>query len=267
MKIAFDTETTGLQPGCRPVEIAAVLVGDTGIFEVFETLVNPECPIQQEAIQIHGITQDAVADAPTFGEAFAMFVEWVEATGCTEFLAHNASFDCGLMSWNAARCGVSVPDGWEVTDTLAIAKAIKATKNNKLETLADHYRLERSGRAHSALSDAGLVAQYWNQVKGDVEGLPSPWQDFVKYDYPEALPEGFEDVPDLVERGKSMVFRYRKEDGEESERRFDPWSWVRQWDNVHLHGWCHLKRERRQFRCDRIVERLPAEDLVGESSE
>ncbi len=66
--IAFiDLETTGINFNTdRIVEIAIVKILPNGEKQVKRKLINPQIPIPQQAIDIHGITNEMVKDAPTF---------------------------------------------------------------------------------------------------------------------------------------------------------------------------------------------------------
>ncbi|MEI8124716.1 MAG: exonuclease domain-containing protein, partial [Parachlamydiaceae bacterium] len=62
--IFYDTETTGIRAEKdRVIEIAAY---DPMNDRSFERLVNPGCPIPAEATAIHHISNEMVADAPSF---------------------------------------------------------------------------------------------------------------------------------------------------------------------------------------------------------
>lgn len=254
--VAFDSETTGLHPGCRPVEFAAVRFDETGqVVDTFESLVNPECPIHHEAIEIHGILPEMVADAPTAGPVLEEFFEWLGDDRL--LLAHKADFDVGVVSWNAMRCGVAIPDDLMVIDTCAIAKSLRETRNNKLDTLVDAYQIARRGRAHRALSDAGAAADYYNLVRGKAPTYsPGEWRSLCYYQYTEDFPEVLADLPDLVRDARPFTFRYEDKDGTMTERTLTPWGWALQAGEINVHGFCHLRQERRQFRADRIVARM-----------
>lgn len=256
-RIGFDFETTGAHPGCRPVELAAIRYCDDGSTKgIFETLINPECPILPDAVETHGITADMVMRAPTFDDVWAAFLEWLGDDRL--FVMHHAPFDVSVACWNAARAGLPVPHGLEVIDTCRIARALKRTPDNKLQTLVNHYQLERSGPAHRALADAHAAMTYLRMIESDpaVDLTPKTWEDVQQYDYPSELPEVLADLPELVRVGLPMTFRYADKDGNESERTITPWGWALQGGEVNVHGWCHLRQEKRQFRADRIVSRL-----------
>jgi len=87
--VIFDLETTSMKPeNGYIVDIAALRVRDGQVVDRFESLVNPGRPIVGH--QVHGISTDDVANAPTAAEVLTRFTEWV---GETPVVAHNVSFD------------------------------------------------------------------------------------------------------------------------------------------------------------------------------
>ena len=91
--VVFDLETTAMKPeNGYIVDIAALRVRDGQVVDRFESLVNPGRPIVGH--QVHGISTDDVASAPTAAEVLSRFVEWV---GETPVVAHNVSFDLPFM--------------------------------------------------------------------------------------------------------------------------------------------------------------------------
>jgi polyribonucleotide nucleotidyltransferase len=87
--VVFDLETTAMKPEHGYiVDIAALRVKGGEVVDRFETLVNPGRPIVGH--QVHGISTDDVAGAPTASEALGRFAEWV---GTSPVVAHNVGFD------------------------------------------------------------------------------------------------------------------------------------------------------------------------------
>ncbi|MDP3938850.1 MAG: 3'-5' exonuclease [Deltaproteobacteria bacterium] len=94
--VFFDTETTGTDPRQdRIVEFAAVKLHPDGRRETMRTLVNPKEPIPREASAIHGITDEAVSDAPTFGEVAADILKFID--GCDLAGYNVVKFDVPLL--------------------------------------------------------------------------------------------------------------------------------------------------------------------------
>jgi len=97
-QIILDTETTGLEPqaGHRIIEIGGVELIDrrfTG--NNFQQYINPERDIEKDAISVHGITSEFLADKPLFSDIMSAFIEYI--TGA-ELVIHNAPFDVGFLN-------------------------------------------------------------------------------------------------------------------------------------------------------------------------
>jgi len=250
--VSFDVETTGTDPGSRMVELAAIIFDENCITGRFETLVNPGMPLPEDVVKIHGITDDMIADKPDAGIVLHDFFEWLSPHD--NLIAHNAKFDTGIMSWEARRYGIDIPDKLMVTDTLEIAKYIGKTKNNKLITLAEHYGLKAVGKNHRALSDAHMCMQYF-QITYHPLNFSLP---FVKvghdYNYTDQLPEKLSALPDLVEKGNPLTFLYKDTKNQVTERTITPYGWALTPSGLMFHGGCHLRKARRTFLADSIIE-------------
>ncbi|MCB1109000.1 MAG: ribonuclease H-like domain-containing protein, partial [Chlamydiia bacterium] len=107
--IFYDTETTGIRPERdHIIEIAAY---DPVQDRTFEALINPGCPIPPEATAIHKITDEMVADKPSFKEIGAQFAAFCE--GNTVLIAHNNdSFDLPFLKSSFKRHELHFPT-WE----------------------------------------------------------------------------------------------------------------------------------------------------------
>jgi len=251
--IAIDTETTGIMVGSRLIEIAAVLFNTDGVIETFERLVNPGMPIPPDATSVNAITNDMVKDAPSADIVLNEFFDWLDNHS---LMAHYAMFDTGVISWEAGRFGIQIPEGITVIDTCDIAKSLGVTKNNKLTTLAEHYRLHSNGDAHRALADADLCAQYYLEaIKHGGIGNPIPWHEVGhNYKYTDRFPDHLKNFPELVRTATPISFKYVDSKGAETERTLIPNGWAEQNDNLMINGWCQLRAATRTFRADRIVE-------------
>ena len=115
----FDTETTGLDPGCEYLtEIGAVLVRDGQVVDEFDTFVKPPKPITPKITELTGITNEMVADAPTEGEALQAFLDFA---GGRVLVAHNANgFDIRFLRAAAGRSGIKFEPTY--IDTLTMAQ-------------------------------------------------------------------------------------------------------------------------------------------------
>lgn len=162
-RIVLDTETTGLEPslGHRVIEIACVeLFGRRPTGRNFHRYLNPDREIDIGAIQVHGLTNDFLADKPRFADVAEEFLEFVEGA---ELLIHNAPFDVGFLDAELALAGKpGIRTSCRVTDTLTLAREMHPGKRNSLDALCERYQVDNSGRSlHGALLDAQLLADVW----------------------------------------------------------------------------------------------------------
>ena len=170
-QIVLDTETTGLsaQDGDRIIEIGCVellnrkLTGNNRHFYL-----HPEDPaIHEEALRVHGITLDFLADKPVFAQVADDLRDYLQGA---QLVIHNAPFDIGFLNAEFARLGWGVVTDLidSVIDTLVMAKEMYPGKRNGLDALCDRLDVDNSGRTfHGALLDAELLADvYINLTRG-----------------------------------------------------------------------------------------------------
>ena len=177
-EICFDTETTGFNPlnGDKLVEIGAVeLINHLKTGKVFHKYINPERDVPEEVVKIHGLTNEFLADKPTFRE---IAQEWVDFVGDDGILvAHNAEFDMNFINHELKSLGYETYDWDRVTDTLPIAKNQFPGARNNLDALCRRFNIDNSARTfHGALLDAELLADVYLQLLGGDE----PSINFVK---------------------------------------------------------------------------------------
>lgn len=154
--VVVDTETTGVYPTDRIVEIALITLSlDGAVLDVWDTLVQPERDVG--ATHIHGITPSMVASAPTFGDVAGDIAVRLEGA-CVA--AHNLPFDARMVCGEFDRVGidVSIPKG---IDTL------RATRSRLIDACAQH-QIALSD-AHRALADATAAANLLLKVRGTCE--------------------------------------------------------------------------------------------------
>ena len=213
--VTLDFETTGLYPerGDRIVEIGAVEITGRRVGEAFHTLVNPERPIPEEVVRIHGITDEKVKDAPRFAEVVDQLLAFLD--GAT-LVIHNASFDLKFLHAELARAGRPFPEDAPVVDTLSYARKKHPGERNSLDALCDRYGIDRSARTlHGALLDARLLAEVFLAMTGgsqlalisDVRTVPA--RNFVR------LPAAHARVQEQVETATQMQRKIIEPDAEE----------------------------------------------------
>ncbi len=155
--VAFDIETTGLSPKTeRITEIGAVKIRDGVIVDTFSTFANPGKPIPAKIVELTGITDAMVADAPEETEAVQAFLDFC---GDAPIIAHNASFDTSFIRAACTRMGLQYTPS--VIDTLVFCRAMVISKRqHSLDKMAKYFGVENPSH-HRAVNDAQVCAQIW----------------------------------------------------------------------------------------------------------
>ncbi len=173
--IVLDTETTGMNleggphyQGHRIVEIGAVEIINRKLTgRHFHVYIKPDRKIQEEAIEVHGITDEFLVDKPEYRDVHDEFLDFIKGA---ELVAHNAPFDVGFMDYEFSMLNASIgktEDFCHVTDTLAMAKKIFPGKRNNLDILCERYGIDNSHRTlHGALLDAEILADVYLMMTG-----------------------------------------------------------------------------------------------------
>jgi DNA polymerase-3 subunit epsilon len=169
-QIVLDTETTGLsaEGGDRIIEIGCVellnrkLTGNNLHFYL-----NPQRDSHEDALKVHGISNEFLRDKPKFAEVAEEILDYVQGA---EIIIHNAAFDVSFLNKELELIGKAPFNVFagSVTDTLVMAKEMFPGKRNSLNALCDRLGVDNSGRTlHGALLDAELLADvYINLTRG-----------------------------------------------------------------------------------------------------
>ncbi len=158
--VTFDLETTDKDVDvCEVVEVGAVRVVGGEIVDRFHTLVKPYRPITPGATKVHGYTDAAVREAPSFAEVWPEFRAFI---GDDVLIAHNGQhFDIPVLRRLAAgRDGI---DSLVFYDTLPLVRSL-SSDSAKLEDLALRFGID-AGRAHHALDDAVTLARVYRELE------------------------------------------------------------------------------------------------------
>ena len=149
----FDTETTGLEPsnGDEIIQIGAARIVNNRLLrqEIFDQIIDPECPLKPESIPIHGITEDMVRGKPTIDVILPAFHEFCEDT---VLIAHNAAFDMRFLQLKEERTGIRFSQ--PVLDTLLLSAVVHPNQeSHKLDVILERLGIHIASR-HNALEDA-----------------------------------------------------------------------------------------------------------------
>ena len=163
-QIFLDTETTGLSPdsGDRIIEIGCIeMVNRRLSGRTLHFYLNPERRSHEDAIKVHGLTDEFLADKPQFASVVDELLEFVDGA---EIVIHNAAFDVGFLDEELRRLGRPKFPGFvrQITDSLLMAREMFPGKANSLDALCRRLEVDNSSRAlHGALLDAGLLAEVY----------------------------------------------------------------------------------------------------------
>jgi DNA polymerase-3 subunit epsilon len=173
-QIFLDTETTGLsaENGDRIIELGCIeMVHRRLSGRTLHHYVNPERPSHPDAVRVHGITDEFLADKPLFGAIADEFLEFVAGA---ELIIHNAAFDIGFLDEELRRLQRPPLAGTvlKVTDTLEMARNLYPGKSNSLDALCRRLEVDNSHRElHGALLDAGLLAEVYIRMTRGQDSL------------------------------------------------------------------------------------------------
>lgn len=174
-QVVLDTETTGINPlsGHRIIEIGCVELIDRKLTgKHYHEYVNPKRIVEEEAIGVHGITNEFLADKPIFENVAESFYEFIKGS---ELVIHNAAFDVGFINHEFALMGgliKPVEDYCGVLDTLAMARKKHPGQKNNLNALCSRYGIDTSHRTlHGALLDAEILADVYLLLSGGQSAL------------------------------------------------------------------------------------------------
>ena len=175
-QVVLDTETTGLEPsqGHRIIEIGCVELIDRKLTgRHYHQYINPEREVDAGAIEVHGITNEFLADKPLFHQIVKEFVAFIDGA---ELIIHNAPFDIGFIDAEFALLGKDSPgkttDYCTVVDSLVMARQKHPGQRNSLDALCSRYEVDNSQRdLHGALLDSEILADVYLLMTGGQTNL------------------------------------------------------------------------------------------------
>lgn len=264
--ISLDLETTGLAPGFdRITEVGAARFrvrrdGAVDPGPVFDQLVHPEQRIPPHIVQLTGITDGMVADAPTMTEIWPQLASFLRGDGApTVLLAHNASFDLAFLvaEWHKHGQGW---DGPAAACTVRIArKAMPAAPRYGLSVLVEWLGLNTAPIYHRALADslharnvfARCVEATSARSLADLgvdRGIEVPDPAEFAFEVPQRL----RDVELCIPPQELVAMSYKGGSKGRAWRPATPLAFYKREGHLFLRAWCHLDDCEKSFRCDRI---------------
>ncbi len=169
-QVILDTETTGISTAedHRIIEIGCVeMVNRRLTGQTFHQYINPHREIDAGAIEVHGITNEFLADKPSFEDVAEDFLQFIEGA---ELIIHNAPFDVGFIDHELKKLKGEkrrVNNLCSVLDTLKMARDKHPGQKNNLDALCKRYDVDNSNRElHGALLDAEILADVYLAMTG-----------------------------------------------------------------------------------------------------
>ena len=174
-QIVLDTETTGLETsqGHRIIEIGCVELFNRRLTgRHYHQYINPEREVDAGAFQVHGISNEMLADKPKFAQIADEFLAFV---GDADLIIHNAAFDIGFINAEFSRLNprpATIETNRAVIDSLLLARAKHPGQKNNLDALCKRYGVDNSQRdLHGALLDAEILADVYLLMTGGQTAL------------------------------------------------------------------------------------------------
>ena len=169
-QVVLDTETTGLEwdQGHRVIEIGCVeVIGRRITKNRFHTFLNPDREIDLSALEVHGISNEALREKPTFPDIVDQLTAFISGS---ELIIHNASFDIGFLNYELSLIDgpiATIEDVCSIQDTLQLARQLHPGQRNSLDALCKRYSVDNSHRLlHGALLDAEILADVFLLMTG-----------------------------------------------------------------------------------------------------
>ncbi len=166
-EVVLDTETTGLSPenGDRVVEIGCLeLTNHMATGRTYHCYVNPEITMPSAAQDVHGLSDEFLADKPLFA---AIADDFLGFTGDDPLIIHNAAFDMGFINAELRRLGRPPLPATQAVDTVSMARQKFPGAPASLDALCRRFSIDNSARTlHGALLDAQLLAEVYLELCG-----------------------------------------------------------------------------------------------------
>lgn len=173
-QIVLDTETTGLDPktGHRVIEVGCVELRERRLTgNNLHLYLQPDRDIDHQAMEVHGITNEFLADKPRFAEIAEELKAYLAGA---ELLIHNAPFDVGFLESEFSIVGdeFALSSICTVTDTLAMARKMYPGQRNSLDALCKRLGVSNGHRTlHGALLDSEILSDVYLTMTGGQTAL------------------------------------------------------------------------------------------------
>ncbi|SVA20308.1 uncharacterized protein METZ01_LOCUS73162 [marine metagenome] len=149
-----------IQEDHRIVEIACIETKDLiPTKKIFHKLINPERKVEEDALKIHGHTDEMLKEKKKFKDIANEFLQFIEGK---KLIIHNASFDISFLNHELKKINKKILNIKDVIDSLEIARVKYPGVSNSLDNLCKRFNIDLSKRAkHNALLDCELLREVY----------------------------------------------------------------------------------------------------------
>ena len=181
--VFFDLETTGLDvEKDRVIEIAIIKVFPDKKQERFESFINPGRPLPPEIIELTGISEEMVADAPLFNELTGAITSLIKDSDLAGYNISN--FDVPMLLAEFKRCGLPLPG----PPNRAVVDPLEILKKQEVRTLSWAYQFylgDERTEGHRSMQDTEATMEVLRaQIKQyDLKGSAADIQSEIRFPY------------------------------------------------------------------------------------
>jgi DNA polymerase-3 subunit epsilon len=253
--VFLDLETTGLSPwfGDRVCEVGLVVSEGRRIRQTYQTLVNPQRALSPASASTRGLPAAELDRAPRFSQV----VDDLQARlRDAVVVCHNAGFELQFLDSEFRRLGrdFELPN---LIDSLQLARQNFDLPSYSLLPLAEAFHCA-GAEPHGALADALTGRSVFFAMMDALKPGHRPLDDFIGLYSSPAWPSSEIHLPtelaEAIGAGRRLQITYIDSDGEKTVRWISPHRVLGLADYLYLEAYCHLRRDERSFRLDRIVE-------------
>ena len=162
IEVVLDTETTGLSvaKGHRIVEIGCIeLKNQIPTNKTFHCYLNPQRKVSEDAVKVHGYTDEFLSDKKKFSEVVDDFLQFIQNK---KLIIHNAEFDISHINNELKLIGKPTISNDNIIDTLDLAREKYPGSSISLDALCKRFRIDNSRRKlHTALIDCELLSKVY----------------------------------------------------------------------------------------------------------
>ena len=254
---ALDLETTGTNPVLHNIiEVGAVKFNLSKRLETFHSLIDPQCLIPEQAQEIHGISDDMVANAPRINTILGELLNFIKDT---YLVIHNAQFDLAFLANACLRANIPVPK-FKYFDTVHLSrKTFDNVENYRLGTLCKSLNIDTN--FHRAEGDAfGAMEIFRNILKKKDPSSKWKIEDLKRYHghgdtirMPRSIKrKGSNPILKKLSLKEKNTIDYCNASGEILTRTILPFEIIQYGRKKYIRAFCYLRDEERYFRLNRI---------------